>query len=256
MTDAFLIAGTNHVVEAGATLTGAGPARMGVEQLRSPRVADTWRSTGASPVQIGGSFAGTRSCSFAAFFARRDGLLLAATDTLRLRLYASAAPVYDSTAAACDMGWRGCWARRFAAVAADAWTLDIGFAGAYAQLGLGWICDPLDAGRSVRFGWVRDWTDDGVNQIARGAGTRYAGASATRPQLQMQVHLDDDAAEAFEQIRAAAGSTGQVLVSTHPDSNPNNRTIAGRLVGTAPLLQEAVASPDLNALALNIEGDN
>ena len=233
MADEALIAATNWLDEAGAdALTGAAAAGNPLANLLTASPGEVWRSTGSSPVQIGGSFGASRQVSFCALQQWRGGTLLGAADTLRLRLYdtatSPASVVYDSGTVTAGIDYRGTWAVQFAAVEAEEWTLDIAFAAASVDVGRIWLCDPVVPVRSIAFDSPDEWLDTGDNAVARVGGRRFPRAGVRQRRVTFGWDtLTAAEAELLRRVAYDAGVTGQVLVCTSPAIAPKTTTVLG-----------------------------
>lgn len=218
-------------------------AGLGVRALLTPQIADVWRS---------GAWGGTINHFFdfgvvrqgirlIAFAAPRDGVLPSAE--AQWRIIGSA--VSNQGTGALDTGLmpivmpRGVLAFMPAAPFAARYVRVSFVAGpsdSYLQLGRAWISEALVTRGAVAYGWARGAGDTGASERAARSGVRYASRGAIyRTRTLSLPNLRVDEAVALEEIRLAAGNTGQLFVSPF-DTQLATEGMFGRL--TEPLASE------------------
>lgn len=213
------IAWINRIDDAGVILSTDSEA-LGVGALRTPQVADVWRSAlWSGTINLRVDLGGVRDVRVIALAAPRDGLLPAASATVQVT--ASAVQVddveaLDTGALPLALAPHGLMAITLPAAIPTRWLRlqCVGAGDPYLQLGRLWIGDALVTQRNLAYGAPRQVTEHGASGRAGVSGVRYAARGARLRSIQMTLNaLPDADAVALDRCGLEAGTEGQVLLA-------------------------------------------
>jgi hypothetical protein len=244
-----LLAFENHVDKAATSLTASSETTgLGVANLADLSIQRCWRCLATSG-WVQADLGADKEIGVIAFAVPRSGVMMGALDTVRVQLDADGGvpgtgALYDSTALAggVDPGF-GYYLRWFATPLQARYcrvTIDVGVSGlAYFQVGRLWIAPYVQPGRTFAYDWSREWDEQPSVVKAPRSGMRFRNRGPRFRSLALAFNaLSAADADALEDGDIIVGRSGQMLVSTHPDT-PARRTLFGTPQASSPILHRA-----------------